>query len=412
METNELEPAMPPCFRCPISLDLMRDPVTVLTGISYDRCSIERWFADGNSTCPATMQTLQSKELMPNLILRRLIQAWRAANSSLPSPTRQPLDTQELQRMLQGLGGENKEAVVKNLRAKPRESSRSCKSVVEASCVPVLLLVLASNILPRHKVGNAEMETCEVALGMLGLLPIDDPLRRLISTPKNLYPICWLLRKGSPHARLKAAVLLENVATDREFRIAIGEMEEVFSGLVDLLKDTLFVMAVKASLRALLAICLLKRNGVRAVKAGAVAALVEMLPDVDRSTSEHALEILERFCRCAEGRFAVADHALAIPIITSKVSGFSDICTDYSVAILWAICKYYPDGAVQRKAVELASLFNKLLLLVQMDFSSSTKEKMSEMLMILSAAPMYLRSYDEGRAASRFCYTEDFLETP
>ncbi|MCD7456318.1 hypothetical protein HAX54_031271 [Datura stramonium] len=47
-------------FRCPISLELMRDPVTVCTGQTYDRQSIESWVATGNTTCPVTRAPLSS----------------------------------------------------------------------------------------------------------------------------------------------------------------------------------------------------------------------------------------------------------------------------------------------------------------------------------------------------------------
>lgn len=48
--------AVPSFFRCPISLDLMKSPVSLCTGVTYDRSSIQRWLDGGNNTCPATMQ--------------------------------------------------------------------------------------------------------------------------------------------------------------------------------------------------------------------------------------------------------------------------------------------------------------------------------------------------------------------
>ena len=36
---------VPSHFLCPISLQIMRDPVTLPTGISYDRAAISRWLA-------------------------------------------------------------------------------------------------------------------------------------------------------------------------------------------------------------------------------------------------------------------------------------------------------------------------------------------------------------------------------
>jgi hypothetical protein len=59
---------VPSFFKCPISLELMRDPVVLCTGQSYERSSIEPWLEAGNHTCPTTMQTLASLELVPNHI--------------------------------------------------------------------------------------------------------------------------------------------------------------------------------------------------------------------------------------------------------------------------------------------------------------------------------------------------------
>ncbi|CAN1158387.1 U-box domain-containing protein 26 [Linum perenne] len=47
LEPLDLTIQIPYHFRCPISLELMRDPVTVSTGQTYDRSSIESWIATG-----------------------------------------------------------------------------------------------------------------------------------------------------------------------------------------------------------------------------------------------------------------------------------------------------------------------------------------------------------------------------
>ncbi|KAF2314695.1 hypothetical protein GH714_030059 [Hevea brasiliensis] len=64
----------PEDFRCPISLELMLDPVTVSTGQTYDRSSIEKWFKAGNMICPKTGERLKNTELVPNTTFRKFIQ--------------------------------------------------------------------------------------------------------------------------------------------------------------------------------------------------------------------------------------------------------------------------------------------------------------------------------------------------
>lgn len=68
-------------FYCPISQEVMEDPVEISSGQTFERSAIEKWFAEGHTTCPLTNQMLTSKELRPNIILRRSIQEWKDRNT-------------------------------------------------------------------------------------------------------------------------------------------------------------------------------------------------------------------------------------------------------------------------------------------------------------------------------------------
>lgn len=91
-ESNfSMELTIPSHFRCPISLDLMKDPVTLSTGITYDRESVEKWIESGKETCPVTNQILASFDLIPNHAIRKRIQDWSVENKSygierIPTP--------------------------------------------------------------------------------------------------------------------------------------------------------------------------------------------------------------------------------------------------------------------------------------------------------------------------------------
>ena len=71
---------VPAHFSCPVSMELMVDPVMVVTGHTYDRPFIQRWLESGNKTCPVTGIKLRSLELTPNFALRMAIQDWATAN--------------------------------------------------------------------------------------------------------------------------------------------------------------------------------------------------------------------------------------------------------------------------------------------------------------------------------------------
>ncbi|KAK1354527.1 U-box domain-containing protein [Heracleum sosnowskyi] len=74
---------VPAYFICPISLLIVKDPVTAITGITYDRESNEHWLLTADdASCPVTKQPLpRDFDLTPNHTLRRLIQAWCTANA-------------------------------------------------------------------------------------------------------------------------------------------------------------------------------------------------------------------------------------------------------------------------------------------------------------------------------------------
>ena len=64
-------------LRCPITLEVMRDPVIAGDGHSYEREAIDRWLR-GHRTSPLTGRVMASSQLLPNHRLRTLIQELEA----------------------------------------------------------------------------------------------------------------------------------------------------------------------------------------------------------------------------------------------------------------------------------------------------------------------------------------------
>ncbi|KAL8218860.1 hypothetical protein R6Q57_022233 [Mikania cordata] len=69
-------PIPPEELRCPISLQLMYDPVIIASGQTYERICIEKWFSDGHNTCPKTQQQLAHLGLTPNYCVKGLVTSW------------------------------------------------------------------------------------------------------------------------------------------------------------------------------------------------------------------------------------------------------------------------------------------------------------------------------------------------
>jgi len=64
--------SLPPQFLCPITGEVMRDPVTTSDGHAFERAAIERWLAT-HHTSPMTGERLAHTGLSPAIALRQLI---------------------------------------------------------------------------------------------------------------------------------------------------------------------------------------------------------------------------------------------------------------------------------------------------------------------------------------------------
>ncbi len=147
-------------------------------------------------------------------------------------------------------------------------------------------------------------------------------------------------------ARVNAATVLAGIASETESSqsssSSIGAMPGVLEALAKLLREEFYPKAIRAGLKALLTICIPRRNRIRVVEVGVVPLLIELLPDAKRSNVELALGVLELLCTIAEGRAAVANHALAMAALVHHLHIVSNLATELNVAILWSVCKTSP----------------------------------------------------------------------
>jgi len=69
---EQVKPPVLDEFCCPLSMELMVEPVSTADGQTYERASIEAWLKHSDLS-PLTMAVLEHKFLTPNLALKRLI---------------------------------------------------------------------------------------------------------------------------------------------------------------------------------------------------------------------------------------------------------------------------------------------------------------------------------------------------
>ncbi|XP_049348598.1 U-box domain-containing protein 21-like [Solanum verrucosum] len=411
MKKTIKELVIPIQFTCPISLDLMKDPVTLSTGITYDRENIEKWINEGgNQTCPITNQHLKSygsgistidPVLIPNHNIRKMIQQWCVENKEhgidrIPTP-RIPISSSDVSELLAKITNSSKlemqdsrlcEELVTRVKNLASESDRNkCCFVTNG-----IGKVLSSAFLELSKGKNAKnASTEEVILSTLTLfLPLDVKSKTILGSISSLRCIAWFLKNGSLSSRRNAVLVLRDIMKmeEQEKVEILLNIEGALEGLVKLVKEPICPNTTKASL---LTIYHMVNNSSsqssrsRFVDVGLVELLIELLVDCDKSICEKALGVLDGILSYEEGVKRAYNYALSVPVLVKKLLRVSDLATEFSVSILWKICKNENNGdcGVFVEALQVGA-FQKLLLMLQIGCSEITKEKASELLKLLN----------------------------
>lgn len=77
-------------FYCPITHEIMEEPVEIASGQTFERSAIEKWFSAGNSNCPTTKVELENLQIKLNLPLRHSIQEWKERNIAISIAATKP----------------------------------------------------------------------------------------------------------------------------------------------------------------------------------------------------------------------------------------------------------------------------------------------------------------------------------
>ncbi|XP_009600234.1 U-box domain-containing protein 21-like [Nicotiana tomentosiformis] len=399
---------IPSHFKCPISLDLMKDPVTLSTGITYDRESIETWIEGGNQTCPITKQVLKYLEPIPNHTMRKMIQQWCVENKDhgverIPTP-RIPVTSSEATEILREIESccsfeqhdskySCRELVLK-VKIMIKESARNRRCFVTNGAGKILSSTLLGF---SEKLSVHDVETMDEILSALTiLLPLDGESKSILGSKSSLNCLVWFLKCGSLSSRRNSVLLLKEIMRiDEKWRVEeLLKNDGVLEALVKLVKEPICPTTTKASLLTIYHMVNSSHSINEKAKAkfadlGLVELLVETLVDCEKSICEKVLGILVGICSSEEGKRRAYGYALTIPILIKKLLRVSDLATEFSVSILWKLIgknekrENIGGNIVLIEALQVGA-FQKLLLLIQVGCSERTKEKASELLKLLN----------------------------
>ncbi|XP_074295553.1 U-box domain-containing protein 27-like [Silene latifolia] len=396
MGKKELYIQVPSLFRCPISLDVMKSPVSLSTGVTYDRTSIQRWLDSGNNTCPATMQLLPSKDFVPNHTLHRLIQIWSHNH------------TKQQQHQLHSLSSDQVLDLISRLSDPapgPGQDTRvECfvKILCYASDSPENRKFLASNHafvtdlvdLLASDGPDLNPDLLEAVLKIFQLITsvIDDKekLKKLIFTNPNLIPnLAKILKTSGSDSRVAVARIIETTAFDHESKKIFFEDCDILNNLLEILnfhcRDAVpNATEITAVLSCLIALTSPRRNKIRLIEAGGVPIITKLISLIDDNhlIIENLLTLLEMLVGCTAARAAVTDDPNCIAGIIEKIMKVSTTANEHAAALLWSLCYLFRDQKAREAMSKSNGGLTKILLLMQSDCSPAVKKMCCDLLRV------------------------------
>ncbi|KAL1182288.1 hypothetical protein V6Z11_A02G106400 [Gossypium hirsutum] len=290
-------------FLCPITLEVMRDPVIIATGQTFERESIQKWFDSNHRTCPKTRERLGHLSLASNHALKNLITQWRQTKNykspnteGLASPQGSSIKQEEISSLVEELSScqlEVQRRAAKDIRMLSKENPESRILFAENGAIPALVQLLTY---PDSKIQ-------EHAVTALLNLSINDTNKKLIANEQAIPTIIDVLRNGRMESRENSAAALFSLSMLDENKVTIA-LSDGIPALVELLEQGT-VRGKKDAVTALFNLCLNQANKARAIDAGIVPPLLLLLKDKKLNMVDEALSMFLLLVTHPQGRYEI-----------------------------------------------------------------------------------------------------------
>ncbi|KAF8085011.1 hypothetical protein N665_0685s0003 [Sinapis alba] len=390
---------VPTFFKCPISLDVMRSPVSLCTGVTYDRPSIQRWLDGGNNTCPATMQILKSKDLVPNLTLQRLIKAWSdsvgsSAGASSPDPA-SGLGTPtmgEVNESLMRLSLEKDDEIRLEIMSrivrfvKDSEANREFLSG-KKDLVPMLVDIVSA------------VTTAKIKLVLLAIKVLDTVIKRgnegdrerlsnlmLTNGCDCLTAILLAIQRGDLESKIEAVRVLEVISSvDTKSKMIIAERDGILTELIKSINTESDPNLIEASLSFLITLSKSKRVRSKLIAAKTITKIEDILLTEETTSvavTEKSLKLLEILSSKREGRSEICEGG-CVEGVVKKLLKVSTTATEHAVTILWCLCHVFREDKTVEETVERSNGVTKLLVVIQSNCSPMVRQMAKDLIKVL-----------------------------
>ncbi|RZS10099.1 hypothetical protein BHM03_00041267 [Ensete ventricosum] len=349
--SNDFSLTIPKDLCCSISLDLMKDPVVVSTGQTYDRASITQWIDEGNRTCPNSGQTLANGGLVPNRALRSMISRWCAAHRiHIEAPDGAEVSAESLAaactskaaieadkataRILVGQlsagSQESKAVAARELRLLARTGKENRLFIAEAGAIPLLCrLFQSSNPIAQE---NAVTTILNISIH-------DGNKSRIMEEEEECLRLTVhvLIHGLTAEARENAAATLFSLSAVNDFKKRIVDQQGAVAALANLLMQG-STRGKKDAVMALFNLSTHPECWCRMLDLGAVPALVGALRN--ESVAEEAAAALQLLVRQPIVAEAVGSEDVAITNLVGLMRRGTPKGKENAVAALQEMCRH------------------------------------------------------------------------
>ncbi|KAH0903565.1 hypothetical protein HID58_043068, partial [Brassica napus] len=338
-------------LRCPISLEIMNDPVVLETGHTYDRSSIAKWFSAGNITCPKTGKNLESTVLVGNVSVKQVIQSYfkkeidqksmkkKKKKTSIPESLAAEEAGKLISDFLAGelINGGPKEMVkaLVEIRILTKTTSFNRSRLVEAGVVESLMKLLRS--------GDPTIQENAMA-AILNLSKDISGKVRIGGSGGGLEMIVEVLNEGARReSRQHAAAAIFYLSSLGDYSRSIGEIPDSIPGLLRIVKGCDYGDSPKRN--ALIAIRSLliqhSDNHWRVLAAGAVSVLLDLVRsgEIGDGVKADSIAVLAKIAEYPDGMISVLRRGglkLAVKVLGS--SEVSPVTKQHCVVLLLNLC--------------------------------------------------------------------------
>ncbi|KAK1428512.1 hypothetical protein QVD17_17347 [Tagetes erecta] len=364
-------------FNCPISKEIMKDPVIISTGKTYDRSSIQKWLNAGNKTCPKTQQVLAHTVLTPNHLVRDMITQWcKNHGIEFPSPIQYrdengltKSDHDHFRLLLKKLSSslstitEQKQAASTLRSLTKRNPSFRAFFGESSTAIPQLLT-------PLSEIKNEiDPDLYEDLITTLLNLSIHDSNKKLAAeTPNVILILLHALRSGRIETRTNAAATLFTLSALDSNKLIIGKAGGL-EPLIDLLEEG-HGLALKDVASAIFNLCIVHENKIRAVGNGAVKVLLNKINH--RILVDELLAILAMLSSNQKAVEEMSDLGAVSCLFSLMKETTCARNKENCIAILYAIC--FSDRTKWKEMREEESNYETLSKLAQSGTSRAKRK--------------------------------------